>query len=142
MIFNNISNERGAALATVIIMGMVIGILALSTYKYADVRAKQTGHVSLRREAQYSSQAGLEIALYGLRNKTEDSLRGIIDPTGASAGFEEGARYLDVDAATLGEDRTSSLNRRSVEVSITESGTTSDGLRKRYKIISKTKYVE
>lgn len=136
------NSERGAALSTVIIMGLLIGILALSTYKYMDIKVKQTRHMSLRREAQYAARAGLEMALFGLRNKTSDSLEGIVDPAGNSAGFQNGDRFLNVDHARLSAAKADGLNRRTVQLSVVQDGITSDGLRNRYKIMSKTKYVE
>lgn len=137
-----INNERGAALATVVIMGLVIGILSFSTYKYADIRTKQTGHVSLRREAQYTAKAGVEATKFGLRNKLEDSLQGIVDSSGVAAGFEEGDLYFDIDTGTIGGDQTNALNRRMAKVSVEDVGMTSDGMRRRYKITSRSNYVD
>lgn len=140
----NLKSQKGAALVTVIILGSVIGILALTTYRFVDVNMKQTGHLNLRHEAQYTAHAGIEAALYGLRNKTQDGLVGIVKPDGTSAGFdqaEEATLFFDVDKVTYGATRSSKLRRRTAEVKIIKDGLTRDGLRKRYKIISKTEYV-
>ena len=141
-ISQQVNNQRGAVLATVIIMGTVIGILAITTFRFVDMNTKQTGHLTLRREAQYTARSGLEATLYGLRNKKSDTIEGIIAPNGNPAGFEDtGTMFLDVDTVTFGSKKVNKLNRRTAEIKVEIMGKTQDNLRNRYKITSKTQYV-
>lgn len=134
-------NEKGAVMAIIVIVGTIITILALAAINFAGLSSQQMGRMRSRSEALYAAKAGVEVALFGLRNKTSDSLAGIVAPDGVnSARFNEGARYLDLDTVELTTARGDNVGRKTVRILVEEDGTTADGLRKRYKLTSQVAY--
>ncbi|OED35674.1 hypothetical protein AB834_04520 [PVC group bacterium (ex Bugula neritina AB1)] len=144
--FKCLNDEKGAILFAVIFFGMILSIVGMTVFKYMDSNVKQTGHLHLRREANYTAKAAIEAVLYGLRNKTDDSLDGIVNHKGENIGFEAVSEdepiFFYVDDVEFNTNlKNDKMKRHVSEVYVTEEGMTRDGLRKRYKVVAKTRYV-
>lgn len=147
MKFKKINSLRlGFVLPFVIIAGIAVSTVVVYQLKSTTQSAQKSGKLYARDQARLTSLSGIEYAKYGIRNRTEESVKGIISAsTGQSAGFQNGSVKLDVKNIALeGEaDYDSTLPHRFyTDLTITTDGVTADGLRPRYKIVSSSHYYE
>lgn len=136
----------GFVLPFVVIAGVVVSAVAVYQLRTTTQSAQKSGKLYSRDQARLTAQSGVEYAKYVVRNRISEGVSGIISSsTGQSAGFQNGSLKLDVKNIALeGEfNYDSSLaDRFYTTLTITEAGKTSDGLRPRYRIVSRSDYYE
>ncbi len=139
---NLIQCNRGIALGVVVVIGTVIGIFALVTYTFVRTQVKTSFHISNRKEAMYTARAGIEYALFRLRNSNEEDASEEFLPapefTKRGDVFEKDLNVEDPFGTELNE-----LARKNVTINIEPYAAdpddpintkTADGLRNRYKV--------
>ncbi len=133
--------NKGMALGVVVFFGTLIGLLAMLGYRFIFSHVRMASHITNRTEALYTSRAGMEYALFRLRNS--DSLSFLTD---FNSGVYAGKYYKEIDIDDpFGASGFLSKKRRLAKILIEPysadalnptSITTKDGIRNRYKVTS------
>jgi hypothetical protein len=143
-----LNNKKGLALAYVIIFGVILSIFAGVIFKIVNYGMKIKGHVIYRQNAKYTAQAGIEYALFRLRNSSKNYDNFLSDFTETT--IEDYSKYektIDIDNPFSNEEEFLSedivvqqIKRKKPDIIITEVGMTADGLRPRYKVSAVVNY--
>lgn len=137
----SINNEKGVILGTVVVLGLILGILAVTSYLFMGQRAMRGYNVIKKKQALYSGRAGIEYALFRLRNSKE-SAPGFLSDFSVSGNTY--TKIIDVTDPLGSGPTPSTLKRNTVNVLIEREGAgtemTDDGIRPKYKIVANVEY--